>query len=47
MHVCVQQKIQAELSGQEATLEDMKKKNQDKDPRVMGQIDLTQVHTHT
>ncbi|KAK5891362.1 hypothetical protein CgunFtcFv8_018623 [Champsocephalus gunnari] len=36
------QKIQAELSGQEATLEDMKKKNQDKDPRVMGQIDLTQ-----
>ncbi|XP_034072729.1 dystrophin isoform X5 [Gymnodraco acuticeps] len=36
------QKIQAELSGHEATLEDMKKKNQDKDPRVMGQIDLTQ-----
>ncbi|KAF3857322.1 hypothetical protein F7725_009181 [Dissostichus mawsoni] len=36
------QKIQAELSGHEATLEDMKKKNQDKDPSVMGQIDLTQ-----
>ncbi|KAK5847635.1 hypothetical protein PBY51_016746 [Eleginops maclovinus] len=36
------QKIQVELSGHEVALEDMKKKNQDKDQRVMGQIDLTQ-----
>ncbi|XP_035481958.2 dystrophin isoform X3 [Scophthalmus maximus] len=38
------QKIQAELSGHEATLEDMRKKNQDKEPshRIVGQIDLTQ-----
>ena len=39
------QKIQTELSGHDVTLEDMRKKNQDKDSsqRVMGQIDLTQV----
>ncbi|XP_062236415.1 dystrophin isoform X4 [Platichthys flesus] len=38
------QKIQTELSGHDVTLEDMRKKNQDKDSsqRVMGQIDLTQ-----
>uniref|UniRef100_A0A671Z332 Dystrophin n=1 Tax=Sparus aurata TaxID=8175 RepID=A0A671Z332_SPAAU len=38
------QKIQAELSGHDATLEDMRKKNQDKEPsqRIVGQIDLTQ-----
>ncbi|CAN9498333.1 unnamed protein product [Ophioblennius macclurei] len=38
------QKIQSELSGHEATLEDMRKKNQDTDPsqRFMGQIDNTQ-----
>ncbi|XP_049425588.1 dystrophin isoform X1 [Epinephelus fuscoguttatus] len=38
------QKIQTELSGHDATLEDMRKKNQDKEPsqRMMGQIDLTQ-----
>ncbi|KAM6893218.1 dystrophin isoform 3-T3 [Lycodopsis pacificus] len=38
------QKIQSELSGHEATLEDMRKKNQDKKPsqRVLGQMDLTQ-----
>ncbi|XP_028281420.1 dystrophin isoform X2 [Parambassis ranga] len=38
------QKIQSELSGHEATLEDMKQKNQDKDPSnsITGQIDLTQ-----
>ncbi|XP_039997801.1 dystrophin [Xiphias gladius] len=38
------QKIQAELSGHDATLEDIRKKNQDKEPsqRMMGQIDLTQ-----
>ncbi|XP_039649481.1 dystrophin isoform X9 [Perca fluviatilis] len=38
------QKIQSELSGHDATLEDMRKKNQDKETsqRVMGQIDLTQ-----
>ncbi|XP_029306035.1 LOW QUALITY PROTEIN: dystrophin [Cottoperca gobio] len=38
------QKIQSELSSHDATLEDMRKKNQDKEPsqRVMGQIDLTQ-----
>ncbi|XP_070711943.1 dystrophin [Pempheris klunzingeri] len=38
------QKIQTELSGHDATLEDMRKKNQDKEPsqRIMGQIDLTQ-----
>ncbi|XP_051284324.1 dystrophin isoform X19 [Dicentrarchus labrax] len=38
------QKIQTELSGHDATLEDMRKKNQDKDPsqRIVGQIDLTQ-----
>lgn len=49
MCVCVSQKIQSELSGHDATLEDMRKKNQDKEPlqRTMGQIDLTQVHKHT
>ncbi|XP_040028637.2 dystrophin isoform X7 [Gasterosteus aculeatus] len=38
------QKIQSELSGHEATLEDMRKKNEDKKPshRILGQIDLTQ-----
>lgn len=38
------QKIQTELSGHDATLEDMRKKNQGKEPsqRIMGQIDLTQ-----
>ncbi|XP_042261254.1 dystrophin isoform X2 [Thunnus maccoyii] len=38
------QKIQTELSGHDATLEEMRKKNQEKEPaqRVMGQIDLTQ-----
>uniref|UniRef100_A0A8C5EJ22 Dystrophin n=1 Tax=Gouania willdenowi TaxID=441366 RepID=A0A8C5EJ22_GOUWI len=38
------QKIQSELSDHEATLEDMKKKNQDKESsqRLMGQMDLTQ-----
>ncbi|XP_069568938.1 dystrophin isoform X2 [Brachyistius frenatus] len=38
------QKIQSELSGHEASLDDIRKKNQDKDPspRVVGQIDLTQ-----
>ncbi|XP_070787037.1 dystrophin-like [Enoplosus armatus] len=38
------QKIQSELSGHDATLEDMRKKNQAKEPpnRIMGQIDLTQ-----
>ncbi|KAM9836007.1 dystrophin-like [Aulostomus maculatus] len=38
------QKIQSELSGHEATLEEMRKKNQEKEPSqgVMGQIDLTQ-----
>ncbi|XP_034461333.1 dystrophin isoform X10 [Hippoglossus hippoglossus] len=38
------QKIQTELSGHDVTLEDMRKKNQDKDSsqRIMGQIDLTQ-----
>ncbi|XP_041822403.1 dystrophin isoform X10 [Chelmon rostratus] len=38
------QKIQSELSSHDATLEDMRKKNQDKEPsqRIMGQIDLTQ-----
>ncbi|XP_058478668.1 dystrophin isoform X3 [Solea solea] len=38
------QKIQAELSEYDATLEDMRKKNQDKEPsqNIMGQIDLTQ-----
>ncbi|KAM3585392.1 uncharacterized protein V6R79_016686 [Siganus canaliculatus] len=38
------QKIQSELSAHDATLEDMRKKNQEKEPsqRVMGQIDLTQ-----
>ncbi|TMS11567.1 Dystrophin [Larimichthys crocea] len=38
------QKIQTELSGHDATLESMRKKNQDKEPshRIMGQIDLTQ-----
>lgn len=44
------QKIQSELSGHEATLEDMRKKNEDKKPshRILGQIDLTQVqHTLT
>ncbi|XP_076017960.1 dystrophin isoform X2 [Genypterus blacodes] len=38
------QKIQAELSDHEATLEDIKKKTQETDPsqKMMGQIDLTQ-----
>ncbi|XP_055363081.1 dystrophin isoform X4 [Betta splendens] len=38
------QKIQSELDGHETTLEDMRNKNQDKDPsdRIMSQIDLTQ-----
>uniref|UniRef100_A0A3B4V2S3 Dystrophin n=1 Tax=Seriola dumerili TaxID=41447 RepID=A0A3B4V2S3_SERDU len=38
------QKIQSELSGYDATLEDMRKKNQDKEPsqRITGQLDLTQ-----
>ncbi|XP_062301507.1 dystrophin isoform X2 [Scomber scombrus] len=38
------QKIQIDLSSHDATLEEMRKKNQEKDPspRVMGQIDLTQ-----
>ncbi|XP_038572112.1 dystrophin isoform X1 [Micropterus salmoides] len=38
------QKIQTELSGHDATLEDLRKKNQTKDPSnsMMGQIDLTQ-----
>ncbi|XP_078147159.1 dystrophin isoform X1 [Centroberyx gerrardi] len=38
------QKIQSELNGHEATLEEMRKKNPEKDPsqRIMGQIDLTQ-----
>ncbi|XP_034030182.1 dystrophin isoform X5 [Thalassophryne amazonica] len=38
------QKIQAELSDHDVTLEEMRKKNQEKEPtqRIMGQIDLTQ-----
>ncbi|XP_053170341.1 dystrophin isoform X2 [Scomber japonicus] len=38
------QKIQTDLSSHDATLEEMRKKNQEKEPsqRVMGQIDLTQ-----
>ncbi|XP_037829862.1 dystrophin isoform X1 [Kryptolebias marmoratus] len=38
------QKIQTELDGHEATLIDMRKKNQDKDasPKIMGQIEKTQ-----
>uniref|UniRef100_A0A673BG93 Dystrophin n=1 Tax=Sphaeramia orbicularis TaxID=375764 RepID=A0A673BG93_9TELE len=38
------QKIQTELSGHEATLDDMKKKNQERESpqRIMEQIDLTQ-----
>uniref|UniRef100_A0A7N6BWN2 Dystrophin n=1 Tax=Anabas testudineus TaxID=64144 RepID=A0A7N6BWN2_ANATE len=36
------QKIQSDLSDHDATLEDMRKKNQDKEPSQMGQIDLTQ-----
>ncbi|KAM7375197.1 hypothetical protein PAMA_014334 [Pampus argenteus] len=38
------QKIQTELSGHDASLEEMRKKIQEKEPsqRVMGQIDLTQ-----
>ncbi|XP_030210304.1 dystrophin isoform X3 [Gadus morhua] len=38
------QKIQTELSGHEEALEEIKKKNEEKDPshRIMGQIDLTQ-----
>ncbi|XP_045909199.1 dystrophin-like isoform X1 [Micropterus dolomieu] len=38
------QKIQTELSGHDATLEDLRKKNQTKDPSnsMTGQIDLTQ-----
>ena len=45
----LKQKIQTELSGHEEALEEIKKKNEEKDPshRIMGQIDLTQVHTHT
>lgn len=45
----VSQKIQLELSGHDATLEDLRKKNRDKDPsqKMMGQMDLTQVHTVT
>lgn len=45
VHVCEKQKIQSELSSHDATLEDMRKKNQDKEPsqKIMGQIDLTQV----
>ncbi|KAM3857230.1 dystrophin [Diretmus argenteus] len=37
-------KIQSDLSGHDATLEEMRKKNQEKEPsqRIMGQIDLTQ-----
>uniref|UniRef100_A0AAV2LGC3 Dystrophin n=1 Tax=Knipowitschia caucasica TaxID=637954 RepID=A0AAV2LGC3_KNICA len=35
------QKIQAELTGHESTLDEMRKKNQDKE-RVLGQIDATQ-----
>lgn len=43
--VCAKQKIQNELNGHEATLGDMRKKNQDKDAsqKLMGQIDDTQV----
>lgn len=43
--LCVKQKIQNELNGHEATLGDMRKKNQDKDAsqKLMGQIDNTQV----
>ena len=39
------QKIQAELSSHEQSLEDMKKKNEERDPsdRVRAQIDITQV----
>uniref|UniRef100_A0A3P8NXL4 Dystrophin n=1 Tax=Astatotilapia calliptera TaxID=8154 RepID=A0A3P8NXL4_ASTCA len=40
------QKIQSELSSHETTLEDLRKKNQNKDkepsPKIMGQMDLTQ-----
>ncbi|XP_053728438.1 dystrophin isoform X6 [Synchiropus splendidus] len=38
------QKIQSELSGHDATLEEMRKKNQDKESSksIMGQIDVTQ-----
>ncbi|XP_061571903.1 dystrophin isoform X2 [Cololabis saira] len=38
------QKIQTELSGHEATLEDLRKRNQDKEhsQKIMGQMDLTQ-----
>ncbi|XP_061641406.1 dystrophin isoform X12 [Phyllopteryx taeniolatus] len=38
------QKLQSDLSGHDATLEEMRKKNQEKDPsqRMTGQIDLTQ-----
>ncbi|KAM6893658.1 dystrophin [Xenentodon cancila] len=40
------QKVQTELSGHEATLEDMRKRNQDRDKehsqKIMGQMDLTQ-----
>ncbi|XP_033837659.2 dystrophin isoform X13 [Periophthalmus magnuspinnatus] len=35
------QKIQTELTGHETTLDDMRKKNQDKE-RILGQIDATQ-----
>nr|XP_049609340.1 dystrophin isoform X5 [Syngnathus scovelli] len=38
------QKIQSDLSGHDASLEEMRRKNQEKDPsqRMTGQIDLTQ-----
>uniref|UniRef100_A0A669AVD6 Dystrophin n=1 Tax=Oreochromis niloticus TaxID=8128 RepID=A0A669AVD6_ORENI len=40
------QKIESELSSHETTLEDLRKKNQNKDkdpsPKIMGQMDLTQ-----
>ncbi|XP_044044294.1 dystrophin isoform X6 [Siniperca chuatsi] len=38
------QKIQSELSSHDATMDEMRKKNQAKEPshRIMGQIDLTQ-----
>lgn len=51
-HVCLcfHKKIQSELSSHETTLEDLRKKNQNKDkepsPKIMGQMDLTQVHNH-
>lgn len=48
-HVCLcfHKKIESELSSHETTLEDLRKKNQNKDkdpsPKIMGQMDLTQV----